>query len=87
MNRPTFLDEPPVSDKLTDYDRAHFKLYMRLLHAEADGSNWEEAVAILFGIDPSAEPERALRIHDAHLARARWTSEHFYREMVRQSHH
>ena len=87
VTRPAFLEEPPLSDKLTEYDRANFKLYMRLLHAEAHGSDWEEAVEVLLGIDPCAEPERALRIHTAHLARARWTSEHFYREMVRQSRH
>lgn len=87
MSRSAFLDEPPLSDTLTDYDRAHFKLYMRLLHAEADGSDWKEAVEVLFGIDPSLEPDRALRIHTSHIARARWTSEHFYNEMLCQSRH
>ena len=75
----SFFDEPPGGNLLTDYDRAHVKLYCRLLDAEADGADWEEAVEILFGIDPDVEPERARRVHDTHLARARWMTEHGYK--------
>jgi hypothetical protein len=48
-----FEDAPPASSELTAYDRAHIKLYMRLLDAAADGAEWTEAVHILFGIDPA----------------------------------
>lgn len=82
-----FLDEPPQCRSMTDYDRAHIKLYMRLLDADADGADWEEAVEILFGIDPDREPERAWRVHRSHLARARWMTEHGYRDLLRQSLH
>lgn len=75
----SYRDEAPSGDRLTDYDRAHVKLYCRLLDAEADGADWQEAVEILFGIDPGTEPERARRIHDTHLARAHWMSEHGYK--------
>jgi len=34
---------------LIEYDRAHVKLYMRLLDAAADGGKWTEAVNILLG--------------------------------------
>lgn len=74
-----FLDEAPGGDLLTDYDRDHLKLYLRLLDAEADGADWQEAVSVLFGIDPGAEPDRARRVHDSHLARAHWMTEHGYR--------
>lgn len=87
MTQQDFQDRPPESIALTTYDRAHMKLYMRLLDAESDGADWKEAVTILFGIDPECEPERARRIHDAHLARARWMTEHGYRQLVRESHH
>lgn len=70
---------------LTSYDRAHMKIYMRLLDAEMDGADWCEAVTVLFGIDPAKEPERASRIHRTHLARARWMTEHGYRQLVRES--
>ncbi|MDI4655015.1 DNA -binding domain-containing protein [Xanthobacter autotrophicus] len=81
-----FLDEPPEGAVLTAYDREHGKLYLRLLDAAADGADWREAVSILFGLDPGREPERARHIHDTHLARARWMTEHGYRQLVRESH-
>lgn len=87
MRRPDLLDEPPHSDALTEYDRTHMKLYMRLLDADADGADWKEAVEFVCGIDPSKEPDRARRVHAAHLARARWMTEHGYRELLRQSLH
>ena len=31
--------EPPDSAMLTDYDRAHMKLYLRLLDAASDGAS------------------------------------------------
>lgn len=77
-----FLDEPPASAALTAYDREHMKLYMRLLDATTDGADWREAVSILFGLDPVNDPERARRVHDTHLARARWMSETGYRLLV-----
>lgn len=82
---PPFLDEPPVSKTLTDYDREHMVLYLRLLDSSRDGADWREAVQILFGLDPVCEPQRCRRIHDAHLARARWMTEHGYRELVRSA--
>lgn len=75
----SYRDEAPSGDLLTDYDRAHVKLYCRLLDAEADGADWQEAVEVLFGLDPQAEPERARRVHDTHLARAHWMTEHGYK--------
>ncbi|CDN94522.1 MULTISPECIES: DNA -binding domain-containing protein [Rhizobium/Agrobacterium group] len=80
-----FLDAPPSSDTLTTYDREHMKLYMRLLDAERDGADWREAVHILFGLDPYRDPTRCRSIHNAHLARAHWMTEHGYRELVRES--
>ena len=75
MTHDPFMDEPPQSAVLTSYDRAHMKLYLRLLDAETDGADWREAVEVLFGIDPAKEPERASRVHRSHLARARWMTE------------
>lgn len=82
---PTLLDEPPFSHTLTSYDREHMKLYLRLLDAERDGADWREAVHILFGLDPNRDPKRCRHVHEAHLARARWMTEHGYRELVRES--
>lgn len=84
MAKIDFLDEPPDSALLTPYDREHMKLYLRLLDAATDGADWREAVHVLFGLDPACDPERARRVHDTHLARARWMTTHGYRELVRE---
>ncbi|MBS7701433.1 MULTISPECIES: DUF2285 domain-containing protein [unclassified Chelatococcus] len=87
MKKPGFLDQPPESAELTDYDRAHMKEYMRVLDAATDGADWREAVSVIFGIDPDVELERARRVHDSHLARARWMTEHGYRQLLRKGRH
>ena len=84
MTQAAFLDRPPESATLTDYDRSHMKLYLRLLDAATDGAAWQEAVSVLFGIDPDKNPERARRVHDSHLARARWMTEHGYRLLANE---
>jgi len=78
------LDDPPASAELTDYDRAHMTLYLRLLDAASDGADWREAVSILFGLDPARDPERAHRVYESHLARAHWMTTQGYRLLVRE---
>lgn len=84
MTEPGFLDEPPNSAVLTDYDRSHMKTYMRVLDAATDGADWREVVAVIFGVDPDTDTERAKRVHGSHLARARWMTEHGYRLLLRE---
>lgn len=79
-------DSAPGDQHLTEYDRAHIKLYMRLLDAEADGADWREVVEILFGIDPAREPERARQVHDSHLRRAHWMTHTGYRQLLQKRH-
>ncbi|RXR30300.1 DNA -binding domain-containing protein [Sphingobium fluviale] len=81
---PQFLDEPPQGQQLTSYDREHMVLYLRLLDAHRDGADWHEVTRILFGLDAAIDPVRSRRVHDAHLARAQWMSEHGYRELLRK---
>ncbi len=78
-------DSAPTGDELTDYDREHVKLYLRLLDAEADGAAWQEAVSLLFGIDPDQEPQRARQMHSSHLERARWMTEKGYLLLLRRA--
>lgn len=82
MSKIAFLDTPPLTDRVNAYDEAHFATYLRLLDAAEEGADWREAVAVIFGLDPEAEPERAKRIHDSHLARARWMTETGYRHLL-----
>jgi len=81
---PHFLDEPPQGQQLTSYDREHMVLYLRLLDAHRDGADWREAARILFGLDAAIDPVRSRKVHDAHLARAQWMTEHGYRELLRK---
>jgi len=80
-----FDETAPSGDELTEYDRTHVKLYMRLFDADADGADWREVVKVLFGIDPTEEPQRARGVHDSHLARARWMTRTGYRHLLRQT--
>ena len=67
-----YEDQPPDKHHLTSYDEAHLVDYLRLLDAATEGADWREVVTVIFGLDPAVEPERAKRMHDRHLARARW---------------
>jgi hypothetical protein len=83
MTTCTFQDRPPEGDNVTSYDESHLALYIRLLDAAAEGADWREAVQILFGLDPDQDPDRARRVHDSHLARARWMTKTGYRDLLR----
>ncbi len=85
QSTPDFLDAPPESAQLTDYDHAHLVLYLRVLDAARERADWREIAQVLFGLDPSQDPKRCHNVHDAHLARAQWMTQHGYREMLRQA--
>ena len=85
MAATTFNDRAPDTPDVTEYDERHHRTYWRLLDAAAENADWQEAVHIIFGIDPIAEPERARLIYDSHLARARWMTEIGYRHYLRSS--
>lgn len=82
MIKTTFRDSPPMTDRVNAYDEAHLGTYLRLLDAAEEGADWREVVVIVFGLNPAADPERARRIHDSHLARARWMTETGYRHLL-----
>lgn len=71
MAADAFEETPPQSERLTGYDEAHLTTYLRLLDAEEEGADWREVAWIVFGLDVDADPDRAKRVHDSHLARAR----------------
>lgn len=80
-----FAAEPPGSDTLTQYDQQHLVTYLRLLDAAAEGADWREAVRIIFAIDPDQDLDFARKLHDSHLARARWMTQAGYRELLARS--
>ena len=77
------LRDTPIRDReVTSYDRAHLEAYTRLLDAAAAHADWREAAALVLGLDVEAAPDRARRIHDIHLARARWMASTGYRHLL-----
>jgi hypothetical protein len=75
-------DEVPWSDHVTDYDRAHFDEYLRLLDAEADGASLETKARFILRIDPDKEPDRARKAVESHSRRAEWMTEIGYKDLL-----
>ncbi len=82
MTKLPFEENPPLTARVNAYDEAHLATYLRLLDAAEEGADWREVVQIVFGLDPDADLDRARRIHDTHLARARWMTESGYRHLL-----
>ena len=80
--KPSFSDAPPQSDHLTDYDRSHLKTYARLLDGAAERADWQEVAKIVLALDVAGDPERARRVYDAHLERARWMTKTGYHDLL-----
>lgn len=74
-------EDIPWADTLTDYDNAHFTLYLQLLSASADNATEDEMARLVLGIDPAEEPERARRTLRRHLERADWLITSGYKEL------
>lgn len=79
---PKIADEVPWSEHVTEYDERHFIIYVRLLDASAARATDEEMSRVVLGIDPVREPDRARRVLDSHLRRARWMTVHGYRDLL-----
>ena len=84
---PAINDQAPKGDVLTRYDQEHLVTYLRLLDADAEGADWTEVARVVLRIDPAQEPERARRAWESHLARAKWMTEHGYRDLLRAAMH
>ena len=85
MTTPPFEDSPPIDERVTMYDERHFVTYLRILDAADEGADRREVASIVFGLDADAEPDRARQVHDSHLARARWMTEHGYKHLLDKS--
>jgi hypothetical protein len=84
---PPVADQAPDADVLTTYDREHLATYLRLLDADAEGADWTEVARTVLQIDPSREPDRAQLTFQSHLARAKWMTEHGYRDLLKAAMH
>jgi hypothetical protein len=80
---PDVADIAPTDAVLTVYDEEHVTTYLRMLDADAEGADWREVAQLVLHIDPEREHDRARRAFDSHLIRAKWMTEHGYRDLLR----
>ena len=80
---PDVADTAPSDALLTVYVEEHIITYLRLQDADAEGADWREVARIILHLDPDREPDRARRAFESHLARAKWMTEHGYRQVLR----
>jgi hypothetical protein len=59
-------------DQITEYDRAHFLAYARILDAVRSDQTWQEAARDILGLDAESDEPSAYRIWCAHVDRAEW---------------
>ena len=74
----------PWSDVLTDYDERHLIVYLRLLDAMAAGASDDDMIRIVLRLDPNNDPARAQSALETHMSRARWMTEHGYRQLLKK---
>ena len=82
FHRPEIAVEPPESDSITAYDRAHFATYLSLLYAAGEGENDHKMARSILRIDPDKDPQLALQAVESHLKRARWLAESGYQTLL-----
>ena len=80
---PDVANVAPTDPALTGYDQERLVTYLRLLDADTEGADWREVARVVLHIDPDREPDRARHAFDSHLARAKWMTEHGYRDLLR----
>ncbi|WP_339692347.1 DUF2285 domain-containing protein [uncultured Parasphingorhabdus sp.] len=71
-NPAKILSCAPNESVVTDYDRAHFLTYARLLDAADESTDWRKNARTILGCDKTADDKTVRRCWDSHLARARW---------------
>ncbi len=77
-------DLAPNGPRLTVYDEQHAITYVRMLDAEADGTDWREVSQLVLRIDPERGPDRARRAFDGHLAQAKWAAGAGYKQLLQR---
>ena len=82
FHRPDIAVEPPESECITTYDRAHLATYLSLLYAAGEGKNDQDMARNILRIDPQKEPQRARQALESHLKRARWLAESGYQSLL-----
>ena len=80
---PDVADTALTASVLTPYDQEHLVTYLRLLDVDAEGADWREGARVVLHLDPGREPDRARQAFESHLRRAKWMTNHGYRQLLR----
>jgi hypothetical protein len=80
---PDVADTAPSDSVLTVYDEQHIITYLRMLDADAQGADCRKVARTVLHLDLEREPDRAWRAFESHLSRAKWMTEHGYRQLLR----
>lgn len=80
---PLGLQERAPAGELTDYDREHAALYLRLLDADAAHADWREVAQIVMRLDVGRDAAKARLMHATHLARAQWLQAEGYQDLLK----
>ena len=75
-------DSAPSSNEVTDYDKEHLGLYLRLLDAKTAGASMDDMARIVLKLDPAREAARARATAASHLERAEWMTRQGYRLLL-----
>jgi hypothetical protein len=75
------IETVPSGDLVTDYDRAHLQLYIRLLDARSAGTSSDDMCRLILEIDPTSDRDRAQKLLASHLERADWMSSVGFRQI------
>lgn len=62
----------PKTEEVTEYDRAHFLTYARLLDAANLDTDWRGNAETILGVKQDMDEKTAWQCWGSHLARARW---------------
>ena len=60
------------NDRITEYDRAHFLTYARILDAVRCDQTWQNAASEILDIDVAGDELGAYCVWRAHVDRAEW---------------
>ena len=81
---PPVADSAPTGPTITRYDEQHFTTYLRLLDAETAAADWKDVARAVLHLDPAADESRAKQTWQSHLDRAKWLSQHGYRDLLQR---
>ncbi|MBP2431647.1 hypothetical protein ABIF38_002964 [Bradyrhizobium japonicum] len=54
-----------------------------MLDTGAEGSDWREVADIVLRIEPGRDLDRARKVYETHLTRAKWLSNHGYELLLK----